>query len=211
MKNRILLILLSTLLLMGCSSEERQPGVPAAEPALGVLHLSMKPGETVSVELLNFERGTLARTTISGEAGVVRCELRVNSLFVTALGAGETTIVIHPADYAQLNLHVSVETEAETPEIFTDATPRFQGCDIIMNFERPGVMTFRTFQPEEWNVRDLTSGDYISLDKNLLKINGKDYPVETMERFDDRAETVDYIRIILKNNQEAWMVLRKEY
>lgn len=95
--------------------------------------------------------------------------------------------------------------------VFPDATPRFEGCGITLDCDKPGVLTFRKHSPQEWTVRDLTSGCQIVLNDNTLNVNGKAYNVETTELYNDRSETVDYIRIKLKDNQEAWLVLRKEY
>lgn len=208
---RVIGILFLLVLMSGCHSDDNTDDIRhTAHPSLAEQHIIMEPGQTIAVTVTGFDRNSLSHTVISGCNGIVTAEINIKELTVTALKGGETVIHVKPGTHPELNLKVTVSSDGKKEEDFTDATPRFSGAGYRLDCTQPGVMVTAVSEPQQWQIQNLNDNTSIIIDSKTMKINQTEFAVESLEMFTDKAETVNFLKINLKNGKEAWLVIRKE-
>ena len=208
-------IILIMLISVSCSSSvSNGPEKPVTSPQLSLDFITMKVGETAFVTIDNLPQQASLRdpltVTVSGGDDLTATSFSNPNLKIVALKSGSAKLKININGKWTLNLQVVITDDNTENPIFSEATPRFVGMGINRKLDLPGTLTCRTLQPEEFSVRDLSTDSHISLNSATLTIDNYSYPVDSYVVYTDKSDYVNFIRITLKDNREAWLILLKE-
>ena len=207
---RFAVILSLIFILISCSGNREEAEHVVNAPVLSSSSLTLSVGETGSVDILNLNRGSVSSISVSGEKNIVETNVSDRKIFVTAVSHGETTLTVKIGSYPNLSLKVTVVSPGESESVFNDATPRFEGLGIRIDCSDPGVLAYRIQSPQQWRIYNLNDHTSVTLTDSELDVNEHKYEVAALEIITDKSASADYIKISLKNNQEAWLVFRKE-
>lgn len=98
----------------------------------------------------------------------------------------------------------------EPKDLFANHAPRFESTGINIDLSKPGMMVYKISSRNEWQIHNLNNGDEVTISELTLSINNQTNPVKSIQVYKDKADDVDFIKITLQNNKEAWLVTRKE-
>lgn len=214
MKQLAYIILLMFISVSCSSSVNNELEKPVPSPQLSFDFVTMKVGETAFVTIENLPQQASLRdpltVTVSGGDDLTTTSFSNPKLKIVALKSGTAKLKININNKWVLNLQVVITDDNKENPIFSDATPRFVGLGVNRNLDLPGTLTCHTLQPEEFSVRDLSTDSHISLNSATLTIDNYSYPVDSYIVYNDKSDYANFIRITLKDNREAWLILLKE-